>query len=396
MQGLRALFWLKMIDKKERVAIAFFLPSLEPGGTERNVVNLVNNIDRKKYRVSLVLGKAEGDFIKEIRRDIPIINVNAPYSVGLLFKLIPYLKKQKPDIFISAFPRINIISITAKVFARVETKIIITEHSVFSMLPIIAKTFWRGFFARFFMPSICNRLYPKAEAIICVSKGIASDMLKTVNQTLKTKVIYNPVITNNLYQLVQEPIDHPWFSDVKIPVIVAVGRLVTCKDYPTLFKAFDLVLKTRPARLVILGQGPQKETLMQLAGHMGLSQNIAFLGFQQNPFKYMARASVFVLSSLQEGFGNVIIEAMACGVPVVSTNCPTGPGEIIEHMKNGILVPVNNEESMAAAILKILRDPLLAKKFSEKGKKRAEFFSVKKSVEEYEKVFQTLVYEKID
>ena len=382
--------------EKDKITIAFFLPSLEPGGTERNVVNLVNYIDKKRYAVSLVLGTAEGNFLKEINNDIPIINLHTRRSTTTFFKLVAYFKKTQPDIFISAFLRINVICIAAKIFSKAKTKIIITEHSVFSFLPIISKTFWRGMFARFFMPSLCNWLYPKADAIICVSKGIADDIIKTVSRALKVTVIYNPVIVSNIYQLAQEPIDHSWFSadsNSKIPVITAVGRLVTCKDYPTLFKALKLVLKRQLCRLVILGEGPQKEALMQLADRMGISQNVAFLDFQQNPFRYMARGSVFVLASLQEGFGNVIIEAMACGASVVSTDCPVGPGEIIENMKNGILVPVGDEKSMASAIFKVLNDPVLAEQLSTAGRERAKFFSVAKNVGEYEKVFDELSHD---
>lgn len=380
------------MTQNRKITVAFFLPSLEPGGTERNVVHLVNTINREKYAVSLVLGMARGDFIQEINSDIPIINLDTYRSIALFFKLITYFRMHQPDIFISAFPRVNVICIVAKIFskAKTKTKIIITEHSMFSLLPIIARNFWRGIFARFFMPSLCNWLYPKTDAIICVSKGIADDILKTVNRTLKIEVIYNPVITSNIYQLAQEPINHPWFSDVKIPVIIAVGRLVPCKDYPALFRAFDLVLKNRPARLVILGRGPEKRRLTDLVEQMRLSRHIVFLGFQKNPYQYMKHASVFVLSSLQEGFGNVIVEAMACGTPVISTNCPTGPGEIIENMKNGILVPVKDAEALAEAILRILNNVNLAEKFSIEGKKRAEFFSVEKSVGEYEKVFQKM------
>ncbi|MBI1866412.1 MAG: glycosyltransferase [Candidatus Staskawiczbacteria bacterium] len=379
------------MPKSEKITIAFFLPSLESGGTERNVVNLVNKIDREKYAVSLVLGMAEGDFVKDINNDIPIISLHTRRSIATFFKLIAYFKKNQPDIFISAFPRVNVICIVAKIFSRSKTKIIITEHSVFSLLPIIAKTFWRGMFARFFMPSICNYVYQKADAIICVSKGIADDILKTVNRSLKIEIIYNPVVTDNIYQLAKEPISHPWFSDLKIPIIIAVGRLVKCKNYPHLFEAFNLVLKSHPAHLVILGAGPKMKKLVDIAQKMDLSKNIAFLGFQKNPYKFMKRASVFVLSSLQEGFGNVIVEAMACGAPVVSTNCPTGPGEIIENGKNGILVSVDDPQKLADAILKILNDQNLAKKFSMEGQKRAEFFSIKRSVNEYEKTFQMLM-----
>ncbi len=376
--------------ENQRIRVIFFLPSLEAGGTERGVVNLANNIDSQKYCVSILLGKLEGDFIKEVRSGIKITNLNASLSLSLFFSLMRYFKTQKPDIFISAFPRVNVICLLAKIFSGSSVKIIITEHSVFSMLPVIAKTSFRRLVARFFMPAMVRFLYPKADAIVCVSRGIASDLIKSVKTQTDIKVIYNPVINDSIYQLSLDPVNHLWFINQDIPVIVAVGRLVDCKDYPNLFKAFKLVLEKKSARLVILGDGPEKEKLVNLANQMGLSNNIAFLGFKSNPFKYMKQSSVFVLSSLQEGFGNVIIEAMACGVPVVSTDCPVGPGEIIENSKNGILVPVGDEKKMATVILELLNDSLLSEKLVSEGRKRAEFFSVKKSVAEYQKVFQSL------
>jgi len=378
---------------EQKVNVAFFLPTLEVGGTERNVVNLVNNIDTEHYTVSLVLGNIHGDFVNQVRQDIVIVNLKASYSVGLFFALVQYFKIQKPDVFVSAFPRINIITIAAKIFSGVNTKIIITEHSVFSFLPVIAKTFWRGMFARFFMPLLARLLYPKADSIVCVSVGIAEDLKKVINTNGNMKVIYNPIIVDKIYQLADETVNNVWFSNPEVSVIIAVGRLVPIKDYPTLLKAFKQVLKNQPARLVILGSGPEKEKLEWLSSQMGLSESIAFMGFQKNPYKYIKKASVFVLSSLQEGFGNVIIEAMACGAPVVSTDCPVGPGEIIENMKNGILVPVGDEKSMADAILKVLNDPVLAEKFSTAGRERAKFFSVAKSVGEYEKVFDELSHD---
>jgi glycosyltransferase involved in cell wall biosynthesis len=380
--------------EKTKITLAFFLPSLEAGGAERNVVNIVNNLNRKKYDISLVLAEAKGDFLSEIAKDVPITNLNVLGNLKLFFRLINYFRNQKIGIFISAFPRINIICLIAKIFSGKNIKIVITEHSVFSLLPVIAKTAGRRFFARFFLPSLVKIIYPKADAVICVSSGIADDFLKIIYFPEKIKVIYNPIINDKIYKLAEEDIIHPWFSDLKIPVIVSAGRLVKCKDYPNLLEALNLVLQKQPVRLAILGAGPEKEKLVKLAEKLGLSQNIAFLGFQKNPYKFMKKASIFVLSSLQEGFGNVIIEAMAFGTPVVSTNCPAGPGEIIENMKNGILTPVGDKKALAAAILKILNNPGLTQKFSIEGKKRAQLFSVEESVRGYEKLFDELTNKK--
>lgn len=376
--------------EKEKIKVTFFLPSLEPGGAERNVVNLVNNIDKKKYEVFLLLGKKKGDFLKELDGKTPVADLNAESSLKLLFLLIRYFKKEKPDIFVSAFPRINIISVVAKIFSGAKTKIIITEHSVYSFLPVIARTFWRRVFARLFMPTLGRFFYPKANAIICVSKGIADDLLKIINRPPKIKVIYNPVLDDKIYELSGQQVSHLWFSDSKIPIIIAAGRLVRIKGYPFLLKAFSLIIQSRSARLVILGSGPEKFFLVNLAAKLGVSEKVDFLGFQKNPYKYIKSSSVFVLSSIQEGFGNVIVEAMALGVPVVSTDCPTGPSEIIQNGKNGLLVPPKDYKAMAKAIIEILDDVSLSRKLSEKGKKRAEDFLVGSGVRKYEEVFEEL------
>lgn len=377
------------MDNK-KITIAFFLPTLEGAGTERNVVNLVNNLDRKKYIISLVLGKVKGVFISEILKDVLIIDLNASYTLRLFFKLIRYFHKEQPDIFVSAFPHINIVSIMARSFSKTKTKIVVTEQSITSLLSTTARTFSRKLVARFFLPYLMRFIYPLAEAIICVSKGVGKDLLKIIHNSDKIRIIYNPIINKKIYKLAEEPIDHFWFSNLKIPIIIMVGRLTKAKDYPNLLRAFSLVTQKKPARLVILGEGLEEKKIKLFAHKLGLSDNILFLGFQRNPYKYMKKAKVFVLSSFHEGFGNVIVEAMACGTPVVSTNCKSGPSEIIEDGENGILVPVADQKALAKAILRVLDNPSLAYKFSEQGKKRVEHFSIEKSVKKYEEIFDKL------
>jgi len=310
--------------------------------------------------------------------------------LGFFLKLIRYFYKEKPDIFISAFPHINIVSIMARDLSGAKAKVVITEQITVSILKRTARNLSRRLVARFILPYLIRFIYPRAEAIICVSRGVADDLSKIIHSSDKIGVIYNPIAISKIDKLAQDSVDHPWFFDLKIPVILMVGRLNKTKDYLNLLKAFKLVIQKRPARLTILGKGPEEKKIKLFAYKLGLSDNILFLGFQENPYKYMKRASVFVLSSFHEGFGNVIVEAMACGTPVVSTDCMSGPGEIIENGENGILVPVANYKALAEAVLRVLDNPFLARKLSEQGKKRAEYFSIERSVKKYEEIFDKL------
>lgn len=376
---------------KPRIKIAFFLPNLEGGGGERSVLNLLKGLNKENHKISIVLEEKRGDFLKDVPKEVSIIDLSTLRLPGIFFKFIRYFQKEKPDIFISTFPRFNLIILLAKFFSRRKVKFIITERTTVSGLYITARKVSHRLIAYFLLPYLIRLIYPKADAIIGISRGVAEDLYKIIRSSQKIRVIYNPIAVEQIYTLAEEPLEHPWFSSRKIPVILAVGRLAKCKDYPNLLMAFNKILQKQPIRLVILGKGSEKSKLERLADKLGLSENIAFLGFQENPYKYMKKASVFVLSSIQEGFGNVIVEAMTCGTPVVSTDCRSGPNEIIENGKNGILVSVSNPKALAEAVLNLLKNPLLRKKLSEEGKKRAQDFSVEKITKEYEKFFQELI-----
>lgn len=377
--------------KDEKISIVFFLPSLGGGGTERIIVNIVNNLDKRKYNVSLVLGEAKGDFLNEIEKGVPIVNLNASGNLKLLFKLTEYFNKAAPEIFISSFPRFDLISLLAKMFSKKKTKIIIIEHINFSFHLFTARSLYRRLIGRLILPSFVKVFYPMADIIVCVSNGVAKDISKIINRPDKIKIIYNPVISDKIYKLSEETIRHAWFSDQKIPIILAAGRLAKQKDYPTLLEAFKLVIEKNPARLVILGEGEDRNKLEKFSQRIGIFENVLFLGFQKNPYKYMKKAAVFVLSSLQEGFPTVIVEDMACGAPVVSTNCRSGPNEIIENGKNGLLVPIGDPISLADGITKLIESPSLREKFSREGKRRAEDFTIDKKVKEYEKLFSDII-----
>jgi glycosyltransferase involved in cell wall biosynthesis len=233
---------------------------------------------------------------------------------------------------------------------------------------------------------ISSLFFRYADAAICISKGVAEDFIKTTGMPpQKTHVVYNPIVYPGLEQEARQSISHPWFATGNKPVILAVGRLVVAKDYPTLLNAFSLLNRKRQANLLILGEGRERLRLEALVRQLGLTENVQMPGFVKNPYAYMARARLLVLSSRWEGFGNVLVETLACGTPVVSTDCKGGPGEILEGGRFGRLVPVGDAQALAAAMLETLQTPPDRAML----RQRAQDFTLEKSVKEYLRVFQS-------
>jgi glycosyltransferase involved in cell wall biosynthesis len=197
--------------------------------------------------------------------------------------------------------------------------------------------------------------YPRADWVVAVSRGVQRDLLRyTRVSPERVALIYNPTYTHRLLELREQPVEHPWFAPGEPPVVLGVGRFYPQKDFATLLRAFAKVRANRLVRLVILGEGPLRSELEALAHQLGITEHVSMPGFVENPFAYMRRAAVFVLPSQYEGLPNVLIQAMACGCPVVSTNCPSGPEDILDNGKYGHLVPVGDAEAMARAILRVL------------------------------------------
>ena len=379
------------LTKNSPFKIAFLTPVLKGAGAERNVVNLANRFDKTKYRVSVITGKTEGNFKDQLHKDVGLVSFNSAGILFLFLNLARYLGKENPDILVSALPHANIISMMAKIFSQAPSKVVLTEHTIFSLIPQTAQTFYKKIAAKFIMPHFMRLLYPMADSVVCVSKASAEDLFKIIGHSDKIKIIHNPVIDESIYSFSKEPLggDSSLFGG-NVPTIIAAGRLVKAKDYPNLLRALKIVLGKRPARLVVLGEGAEEKKLKNYASELKIFQYVHFLGFKPNPYKYMANSSLFVMSSIREGFGNAIVEAMALGLPVVSTDCG-GPGDIIENGKSGILVPPANEKLLADAILNILNNPSLSEKLLSQGKIRAQDFTIEKSFQKYEKLFEEIL-----
>jgi glycosyltransferase involved in cell wall biosynthesis len=205
------------------------------------------------------------------------------------------------------------------------------------------------------MPKLVRRFYRWADGIVAVSKGVADDLVQVTGlPPERIQVIYNPIVTPELMAKAQDTLDHPWFGPGQPPVILAVGRLDPQKDFHTLIRAFAQVRQIRLSRLLILGEGEERQALEALVCQLGLQDDVCLPGFVANPYPYMTRAGVFVLSSRWEGLPGVLIEALYCGVPLVSTDCPSGPREILANGQYGKLVPVGDVVAMTQAIVAML------------------------------------------
>lgn len=332
--------------------IAIYLPSLHGGGAERIMVTLANAFAERGFKTDLVLAKAAGPYLKDISKKVQIVDLNAERVATSLPKLVRYLRTERPDAMLSALNYANVIALFAKRLSGVRTRLVVSERAALSSSLSHAKLRRSRWIAH-----LMSWTYPWADGVIAISDGVADDLAVTIGLTRnRINTVYNPVDLVAVRQRAEEDINHPWFAPGEPPIILGMGRLTAQKDFPTLIRSFAQIQEIRPARLVILGEGDLRPQLQKLITELGLSEVVAMPGFCGNPFTWMRQSAVFVFSSAWEGFGNVLVEAMACGTPVISTDCPSGPAEILEMGKWGRLIPVGDINAMANAIMKTLND----------------------------------------
>lgn len=324
--------------------IAFHFPKLASGGVEKMRIILARELIERGVEVDFVLCSAEGEYLEQVPPKVRIVDLKASRTIKSLLPLVRYIKTTKPDYLISSLGPQNIISILAKKLCSVETKFFVTQHNA---LALQAKT--KNDFQQRLVPHIYRWALPHADGVIAVSHGIAKD-IEAVTKFPKSKihVIYNPAYTEHPSTPANANCDGDEY-------ILSIGRLVEQKGFDNLIDAFNRVCDAHPnLKLLILGSGPLKNTLSKQISELNLAKKVHLLGFQSNPEEYMRKAKLFVLASRHEGFGNVIVEALSVGTPVVSTDCDFGPSEILENGKYGALVPVGDVEKMADAISKAL------------------------------------------
>ena len=334
--------------KETRPEVAFFLPDLAGGGAERVITQLVTSFVELGLRVDLVMLRGEGVLLSRIPSNARLIDLDAASAYAGLPGLVRYLRRERPAVLLTTLELTSLTALLARWIAAVPTRLIIRIATTISQhkRSLLKKKLERW---------LLSRMYPWADGIVAVSRGVAEDFASyTGISTDQVKVIYNPVITSQLLEEAREPVAHPFFQPGQPPVVLGVGRLSEPKDFATLIRAFALTRQRSPARLVILGEGEERPQLEALIRTLGISEDADLPGFLENPFAYMNKAAVFVLSSRWEGLPNVLIQAIACRCPVVSTDCPSGPAEILDNGKYGRLVPVGDIEQMADAIGQVL------------------------------------------
>lgn len=313
---------------------------------------------------------------RALRDDVRVDPLNCRSMWMAVPRLIRHLKATRPDVVLCAGVQDNVIALWARFLMGRGPRLIVSVHSNMTHYSRNAMVWY----ARF-NPLAMRLFYRFADGYIAVSTDVLHDLAQLVPSAVpRGKVIYNPVVDDGLLIKAEEEVDHPWFEEhADVPVVLSVGRLDPFKDHDLLIAAFEKVRARRPAQLVVIGDGRERMRLDQLVAASPYSSSIQLLGFESNPYKYMSRASVLVLSSRFEGLGNVLVEALACGCPVVSTDCPSGPREILEDGKWGRLVPVGDRDRLAEAISETL-DELPDK---ERLRRRAMDFTVKQSADEY-------------
>lgn len=356
--------------------VSLFLHALHGGGVERVMVNLASGFVRQGIEVDMVLGMATGPLLSQVPPQVRIVDLTVTRMHRALPGLVRYLRKERPHALLSALDHSNVIALWARALARSPMRVVASVHFDTSQVVAQARTLREKFVRSWTAP-----FYPWAEAVVAVSQGAAEDLIhRTGLPREKVRVIYNPVVTTELLARAEAPLAHPWFPPGAPPVILGVGRLAKQKDFPSLIRAFARVRRVQPARLLILGEGEERADLERLVREGGLEEEVALPGFAENPYPYMKGAAVFALSSRWEGLPTVLIEALALGTPVVSTDCPSGPREILEDGRWGRLVPAGDDAALAEALLGALKD---GRAPAGAGERMEERFGLDTVVEQY-------------
>ncbi|HEY0335651.1 MAG TPA: glycosyltransferase [Stenotrophomonas sp.] len=368
---------------RDRPVVMFYLPEMKVGGAEISLLRLAQGLREHGVRCVFVIHRVDAA-ATQLAGDLELVSLDADRTLSAARRLVALLRQRPPHVLVSALTHTNIVAAIAARLAGRGTRVVVTEHApVSSMRQIDASRTYAMTVA--LMPWA----YRLAHAVIAVSQGVHDDLQPALGKAVRRRsgIIANPVLRDDWQALSQAPVDDAWFRDDRAPVVLSVGRLSREKDFALLIRAFSQLPPSLEAcRLAIIGEGPERGALQALIDELGLATRVRLLGQQANPFAFMRRATVFALTSRFEGFGNVLVEAMACGLPVISTDCPVGPREILCDGRFGTLVPLADVQALASALGAAVQDPRPA----DGATARALEFGAEHSVRQYLALFTRL------
>jgi len=361
--------------KTPQEILAIFLATSGHSGVDKIMGNLIQEFGRQNIPVHLLRIKNHGPYLKEIPDSVNIVDLGAAHVDTAFPALVRYMKKERPAFMLTDKDRVNRAALLAAMVSQAPVKLSIRVGTTVSK-----NLERRDWLARTLQILSIRTLYSKASNILVPSNGAAQDLNKNFRLPLnKIKVVPSPVITDDFEQKCSEPVNHDWLSAKKVPVILGAGELCSRKDFTTLIRAFSLVRREMNARLIIAGKGKKRKELISLAHDLGVEADVDLVGFVHNLPAWMAKSDLFVLSSVCEGMPVVLIEALAAGTDVVSTDCPSGPRELLQNGTVAPIVPVGDAEALARAMLSRLR----AAKEPERLKQAVSKYRVRASANSY-------------
>jgi len=369
----------------ERKKVMFFIYRMGGGGAARTMLNIINHIDRSKFKPMLVTLDFSYTYESYLREDVEFIKLPVQRLRQAIIPLAKLIRQEKPDLLFSTVPNYNTIAILAKILARTKTKLVVREAAYLG-----------GTTKENLKLKIYGLLYRMSNRVVALSEGVKQNLILRYHvREDQIKVIYNPVDLNHIKNESEKSVEEELLFDEDRKVIITAGRLVKEKDHASLLKAFARLDKKINVHLIILGEGELESELKKLAKQLEITDRVSFIGFKQNPYAYIKRADVFTLTSTTEGFGHVLVEALALGVPVVSTRCNPGAEEILGEEIYGMLSEVGDVSALSQNLeqaLELTDDE--RKQIISKGKKRAKEFAAERIVEQYEKLFFEITKDK--
>ena len=353
--------------------ILFFLPDLDGGGSQRTLVNLAGALPRDRFSATLAAGRSDGPARDWLAGHVPLVDLNAPRLRWTLAPLRGRVKRERPHILFSSMPDANVVASLAVAGLRTPPGLVLRETNSHRHRGDL------GWLRR----KLIGWAYRRADAVVALSEGVREELVEDCALNPGRAVtIHNPVDVAGIAAATQAVKDSIQEVPHNGPLIVGCGRLHRQKGFDLLIEALA-DLDDAKARLVILGEGPEREVLEALSRSRGVADRVLMPGFESHPEKWLAQATIFVLPSRWEGFGHVLVEALAAGVPVVSAWAPHGPADILEDGETGLMVPTGNAGALGAAIGRLLIDKGLQGRLAEAGRKTAERFSLPVIAEHY-------------